>query len=232
MLARATSVKRRSPIAAEAPVILTTESLDKDAQGEWVEDLRVMDKLIRKALGDSARPYMLDMLGVQVGPSARPSPMYVQGAGVVLSAAVNWPLAAAPAEEGKGAQPRKADSPWERAKQEISGDTGGDVPGEAVVVDGGVGFRYVAKRDGESQPVFDQKKLDHLLDDILTVLPQASNFRHLKASESVIITVVGTDDAARPVRLTVKAKKSDIDDAAAKKVDAATFKQRVTQRIG
>jgi hypothetical protein len=48
----------------------------------------------------------------------------------------------------------------------------------------------------------------------------------------VFVTVSGFDETGLPVRMTLKARKADIDQAAGGKIDADDFKQRVARRIG
>src|SRR6185436_6595187 len=87
-------------------------------------------------------------------------------------------------------------------------------------------------RQANTSAKFDQDKLDSLIDGILKILPEANHIRSLKADESVIVTIAGSDDAGNATRLTFKAKKSDIDDTAGGKITRDEFKQRVTKRIG
>jgi hypothetical protein len=212
---------------ADLPSLLTTEAIDAKVEEEWHEDLAVMDKLLRDAVGggqvfsnfDAAMGVKLKVLG---GGGRGAPGMYVEGAGVIVGTSVHWPLArAARAEPADPNRPRDPDSPWDRAKRQLKGADPRAHYDEMEM--GGT---------GPQPPAFDQKKLDDLIDDILYVLPQASNFRHLKDDESVFVTVAGTDDAGKPVRLTMKVKKSHINEAAAKKIDAETFKHFVSKRIG
>ena len=75
-------------------------------------------------------------------------------------------------------------------------------------------------------------KAEDLIDGILTILPEAANMHSLKPDENVIVTISGISDTGGSVRLTLKAKKSDIDDAASGKINADEFKQHVAHRIG
>jgi len=197
--------------------IITTETMDAAAQKELREDLAVMDRLVRDEV-TRAGADAPSAMGIKITMLGQGAPMYVEGAGAVFSATVNWPLAAAGASAGKkDDRPRDPESKWEIAKREIAGSNlpRRGKPGEPF-----------------EPPVFDQARLDALRNNLLTVLPEATNIRHLKPNESVIVTVQGVDEAGYSVRMTLKAAKADVDAAAAGKLSSADFAQRVAQRIG
>jgi hypothetical protein len=205
----------RTPLA-DGPAIVSTAALDTAAQAELREDLVVMDKLIRDevaAVADGDEP---SALGIKLTLTGRAAPQYVEGAGAVFSLAVGFPLAPVGAADAKaGDKPRDPASKWEQAKREL-------------------GAMGQPKRKGAPpEPlVFEQAKLDQLQGALVKLLPEASNFRHLKENESVFITVTGIDEGGAPVRLTMRAGKADIDAAAAGKVTPGEFAQRVARRIG
>src|SRR5687768_12943651 len=76
---------------SEAPAVLTTEPTDDAIEEQWLEDLKVMDALLRNATGGSESSSFV--LGVKMMNFGRTPPMYVEGAGVVFSYNVGWPLA-------------------------------------------------------------------------------------------------------------------------------------------
>ena len=195
--------------------IITTETMDAAAQKELREDLAVMDRLVRDEV-TRAGADAPSAMGIKITMLGQGAPMYVEGAGAVFSATVNWPLAAAGAGK-KDDRPRDPESKWEVAKREIAGS---NLP------------RRGKPGDVIEPPVFDQARLDTLRNNLLTVLPEATNIRHLKPNESVIVTVQGVDEAGHSVRMTLKATKADVDAAAAGKLSSADFAQRVAQRIG
>jgi hypothetical protein len=139
---------------------------------------------------------------------------------VVLSTSVAWPLA--PGDDARGGgnkdgeRPRDRASAWERAKRELKSHGRPNGP------------------DGEPlpPPEFDQARLDALVDSITRMLPEASNFRHLKDGESVFVTIAGSDENGSPVRMTLKAKKSDIEEASHGRLAPEAFKTRVARRVG
>ncbi len=201
----------------EAPAVLTTAPIEEAVEDQWLEDLKVMDALLRNATGgpESSSSFVL---GVKMMNFGRTAPMYVEGAGVVFSYNVGWPLApSGKPGEPNADRPRERPSAWDQTKRELKGygpGGRGPLPGEAPPL------------------VFDQEKLDGFVDAILKVLPEATNFRHLKDTEFVFVTVSGPDESGEPVRLTLKVRKSDVDAAARGTIDAAALRQRVARRVG
>ena len=200
----------------DTPVVLMTKPTERAVEDEWIEDLKVMDKLLRDAIGDtggndpSAMGIPLVMLG-------RATPMYVEDCGVILRTGVSWPLAAGKGTGKSNDKPRERVSAWILAKREIAGDRPGAAP---------------EFTDMPTFPPFAQEKLDALVAGIVRILPEASNMRHLQPDEFVFISVSGSDDSGAPARLTLKARKSDIDAASAGKLKVDEFKQRISLRIG
>ena len=152
--------------------------------------------------------------------------MYVEDHGAVFSYDVNFPLAAA----GTGAtrkETRQTDSKWERARSEVRSSV-------VTVVNGVTNVQELHKTSDGSEPPaeFDAAKVDALVNSMIEVLSEARNMRHLKESEFVIVTVGGTDDAGKPVRLTLKASKGDIAKLADGKLTPEEFKKKVARNIG
>ena len=201
---------------SDQPNVITTEPVDDTAVKELREDLTVMDRLVREEVGRAGADARSAM-GIRLTMVGQSSPMYVEGAGAVFHATVNWPLAPAGATAGKKHdRPRDPESKWEIAKREIAGSN-------------------LPRRKGGEPPeplVFDQARLDALRSALLSVLPEAANIRQLKPTESVIITIQGIDEAGQGVRMTLKASKGDVDAAAAGKINPGEFAQRIAQRIG
>jgi hypothetical protein len=202
--------------SSDTPVVLVTQPTEPAIQSEWDEDLKVMDKLLRDAIDGNGDPSAMGIPLVMLG---RAAPMYVEGCGVIFRTGVSWSLAAADKDAGKqDGKQRDRTSAWERAKRQVSGEVPGNAP------------EFL---DMPMYPPFQQEKLDALIAGMIRVLPEASNMRHLKPEEFVFISVSGTDDNGAPTRLTLKARKSDIDAAAAGKLATPEeFKAKVSLRIG
>jgi hypothetical protein len=213
----------RPTVASDGPVLLLTQQLATNAEAELTEDLQIMDRLLRNAVAraDTSAGDGPTVMGIRLTAINRGLPLYIEGAGAVFSATVNWPLAprdgAAPAGRRDGNEkPKTSDSAWERAKRELHG---------AHMV-GAYG-----KGAAQEPPAFDQAKVDQLIDSIVKTLPEATNVRHVDADEHLFMTVVGLGEGGAAVRLTLKARKSDIDATAKGSMSPAEFRKRVGTRI-
>jgi hypothetical protein len=211
----------RAP-SPDTPLVISTQPTDETAAGEWAEDLKVMDKLVREEIARSGGDDPQAM-GIKLTMVGRSAPMYVEGAGAIFSAAVNFPLAPIGATAKKEDKPRNAASKWEQAKRELNGYP---VPAR-IRLDPG----QEASDEGPAL-AFDQAKLDQLVNAVAKAMIEASNIRHLPENESVIVTIAGIDEGAMPVRLTLKASKGAIDAAASGKVSAEEFAKQVSRRVG
>jgi hypothetical protein len=225
--------------AAEAVAVVSTEPMDAATGAEWREDLVVMDKLLRDASSGAAAaagdPQRI-VLGLAIKNSGnRVPPTYVEGAGVVLTTSAGFPLAPDANATTRPDRPHQPPSAWDRAKREINGGGGGggdgrgrgsDLDRARWLVDGG---ELGVDEDWHVQ--FDQALVDALVDSIVKVLPEATNFRHLKDGEFVFVSVVGYGESGLPARLTLKAKKADIDAASRGAITPDDFKKRVTSRV-
>ena len=157
----------------------------------------------------------------------------MESAGPVFSYQVNFPLTGSSVAKKES---NSSDSAWDRAKREVQSSGPGQVQIEIIVQDnssggygGGYGHGWNTLHD--QTPAFDKEKVDTLLDILIGAFGEAKNIRHLKPSDSVTITVVGTDDSSAPARLTLKAGKKDIDQLAEGKLEPEKFRQKVAQDL-
>src|SRR5438045_5912978 len=163
-----------------------------------------MEKLVRERIVELTGDVNPKAMGIKIMLLDSPAPMYIEGSGAVISATVRIPLQAA--KEAAGSKDEKAgagSSAWQRAKADI--DAGPRANG-----------KIFAKGAAPAAAV----KAEDLIDGILTILPDAANMHSLKPDEHAIVTISGISDTGGSVRLTLKAKKSDIDDAASGKITA------------
>jgi hypothetical protein len=196
--------------AREKPALVLTQPLDAKTRGEWEEDLEVMGKLVRDAVGKAGGAP--EAMGIPLTTArGQMSAMYLQGSGVLVMTSVNWPLAGGqkPAAAEVVEQPL---SPWEQAKGELAGKPVNKGVAPGLVLTG-------------MEP-FNGEKVAALQKQIVEVLVQGKHFRHLAADEWVTVTVVGPSEAGGQVRLTVKAQKSDMD-AADDKAGTEAFARKV-----
>ncbi len=247
---------------ASVPALVVTQPMTAETRAQWLEDLRIMDRLLREAIGRAGGDGIREAMGIPLFMSGQPEgqPIYVEDFGAIFSYRVGFPLAAG-AQAATRKTERPAGSAWERAKQEIEGSPNGSgVPGaggqpglapeQRAAFERRYGLQLPSSRSvadmyrqrlgippsapppGAAAAEFDPAKVEALVAAVLAVLPEAKNIRQFKESEVVIVTIAGPNDSGPPVRLTFKVKKSDIDAAASGKLTPEEFKKRVARNLG
>ncbi|MCX6906297.1 MAG: hypothetical protein NTW03_23020, partial [Verrucomicrobia bacterium] len=121
-LTRLANVVGRSG-APEQPALILSEPMAQATRAEWVEDLRVMEKLLRdegsKANGHSPRQAMGVNLWWNGQPqTASPRPTYLEDYGALFSYEVSFPLMAAPQAAKAASGQRQTSTAWDRARRE------------------------------------------------------------------------------------------------------------------
>ena len=204
----------------ERPVVITTEPITEEIESEVKEDLTVMDKLLSdeatRAGGGGIAPHAM---GIKLSQWAITEPTYIEGLGAMFSYRVGVPLAGG-ATTNQTSKPAGPPSKWESARRELNARR---TPGASPL-------KLMEVRT--ELPLFDPDKVEELTKAIIKTLPEAKNMRHLKDGDVVIVTISGVDDAGQPVRMTLKANKSDIDQAASGAITPEAFRERVARRIG
>jgi hypothetical protein len=210
--------------AAESVAVVSTEPMDAATGDEWREDLVVMDKLLHDAFSSASTVAGMQrmVLGLAIKTSGnRVPPTYIEGAGVVFTTSASFPLVPDENATTRPDRTRQQPSAWNRAKRELNGD------GRSGVT----WFGADAAADFTPPVEFEQAKVDALVEAVVKALPEATNFRHLKDGEHVFVTVVGYGESGVPARLTLKAKKADIDAASRGTITPEEFKSRVVSRV-
>lgn len=211
------------------PALIATSPLESARRGEWQEDLKVMDKLLRDELarveGDAPR----QALGIRLFLSDQAShePIYLEGYGALFRYQVSLPLASS-GKKAEGKTEVKPNSAWETARRELhtsTADSNQTVQVLIHTIQSGLSPAPAPKQ-------FDAAKLDELVNALIGILGEAKNIRHLGAAESVTVTLKGTDDADAPVRLTFKVTKGDLDKLSQGKIKLEEFKQKVARSVG
>ena len=234
----AASISGKSFAYADRPALIITKPMPKEAQADWKDDLNVMDKLLHEATARVTGETVQKAMGIRLMMVGNSAPAYIEDCGAMFNLSVNLTLISTGAAVNKDGATATAPSEWDRAKREISAKSEG-ATWTAVGGSGGGGFGgggqgegvFVFDSRGSSPPQFDQLKVDDLINAIARVLPEASHMRHLPPTESIIVSVQGTDDTGAPARLTLKASKADIDDAASGKITRDEFIKRVPHSI-
>ncbi len=226
--ARATSGGRFWGASAPEPAIITTAPIDSTARTEWIEDLKVMNKLLRDEVerveGGSPRHAM----GIRVLLSGDDAgqPMYLDGHGALFNLGTDVALAAS----GKKSEPkeeRKTSSAWDNARKQVNSTSYSNDNVRIWIQSAQNAFSNFDKPARE----FDAARLDELTDAVTAILGEAKNIRQLKKGESVTVSLSGHNDAGDPVRYTFKVKKEDIDALAAGKLNSAEFKKKIAKHV-
>jgi hypothetical protein len=221
---------------APRALIIRTSETDPKNDAALEEDLAVMSHLLNKALEDlpGGPGNRNNVMGIDVFFSPGGAPLrdlYLESYGAVFFLSVNFPLVP-PAEKHPEEKPT-GDTAWEEARQELYGQ------------------RFPA--GGETPEEYSQEKVDRLKDGLFDVLKNASNIRGLKPDEFVTVWVCGgtsggrfrvlktspagrgganvvTADqpasSARRTILTMRARKTEIDDYAKGKLSPEEFHKR------
>jgi len=211
--------------AADRALVLVTAPMTPEIRSAWKEDLGIMDRLLSDATTRTSGVSSTAM-GIRVDRGDLLQPIYLEGTGMLLSYGVNMPLGAGKQTTNEAQQPSPTPpSAWELAKRQLA--TESTTPGLMPPV---VAAPVMA--DYTIFVKFNPAKLEELVAAVTKILPEAKNVRHLKADEFVIVTISGADDGGGPLRLTLKAKKADIDEAAAGRISPEEFKKRVVWHVG
>jgi hypothetical protein len=211
--------------SSDAPVLLVTAPMDKPTRDAWKEDMSVMYKLLRDAIETSGANAGSSAMGIRLQSLGRAAPLYVEDCGLIFRVSTNLPLASAGNQSTTQTGPTTRASAWELTRRQLSGEVDPNLVRKQWS-SGGQPFALV-----ERSIPFDQRRVDTMISAVIETLPEASHFRHLKPGEFIFVSISGTDDVGAPRRLTLKAKKSDIDDAASAKLKPEDFKRRVARNI-
>lgn len=228
------------PGGASRALIVRSSDTDPKTQAALEEDLAVMSHLLNKSLEDlpGGGGHGNKVMGIDVffTPGAAPlRSLYLDNYGAVFFLSVNFPLLA-PTEKHIEEKPA-GDTAWEEARQELYGQhlTGGPT--------------------GELNEEYSQEKVDKLKQTLFDTLKNAANIRGLKPDEFVTLWVCGGSSrgggrfrviknnpasalggnvfgadqvfpGAKPTILTIRVRKSVIDDYAKGKVSPDDFQKR------
>jgi Sec-independent protein translocase protein TatA len=226
--ARATSGVKLWGSSTPEPAIITTAPMDSAARAEWLEDLKVMNKLLRDEIDRVEGASPRHAMGIRVFLSSHDAeqPMYLDGHGAVFNLGTEVALAAS----GKKTEPkeeRKTSSAWDNARKQVNSSTYSNDNVRVWVHSAQTAFSNFDKPARE----FDAARLEELTDAVTGILGEAKNIRQLKKGETVTVTLGGHNDAGDPARYTFKVKKEDIDQFTAGKLTAAEFKKKIAKQV-
>ncbi len=244
--------------AGADPLVILAEKPDEAQLVESQEDLNIMSRILAKTIGrtgeDRSDPFALGIKISSFSTSRQPRALYLEGYGAVFTTAVSFPLtpSASPPEKPEG---KTANTTWEQTKQELYGGAPkhpGSGMNEEMMLRYGLMLPASPKRE---QP-YDPDRVERLKGELIDALKNASNLRHVKPDEQIVVAVSSGDGSTKEVQtvnivrkgrgvatavstneseksgtpgntLVVRAKKSDVDDFAAGKLDRAGFTERV-----
>lgn len=244
--------------ATASPLVIFADQPADTRLADTQEDLNIMSRILTKAISrageDREDPFALGIRISSFTTSHQPRALYLEGYGAVFTAMVSFPLTPPASRPVKQAE-KAANSTWEQTKQELYGgapknrSTGMN---EEMMRRYGLVLPAVPKRE---RP-YDPDRVERLKQALLDALKNASNFRHLKPEEQIVVAVSSGDGSAKEVRtvnvvqkgrsgggatvtttesgdattpgntLVIRIKKSDTDDFAAGKLDQAGFAER------
>ncbi len=253
--ARSTSLLGEVGYAASrggVPVmVIPAQEMEAEAFSRIVMDLSVMSRIIEKSIRDAPALYddmmtrefndmygsemfgQLDDTGLRILRSSkgRPRPMYVGGYGAIFSLEVDFPLVPPPEMPSQEQTAEPTDQVWAQAQREL--------------LDPQAATR---RRAPQAEP-YRQEVVEGLKNALTDALKHATNIRDLGAEAWLTILVQGPAPTVQGLPadslygaplpplasprstartlLTLRARKADIDQYAAGKLDGAQFQQRV-----
>ncbi len=230
-----------------AVLVVPAAELEPEDLAEITEDMTVMSRIFDNKLSQARLTtgrvgwYVEDYNPFFWRDSGTTEALYLEGYAALFLIKVNFPLSPTPeAKEEKETQEEEDIDPlWKETKQEIY------APEEA-------GRR---RRTDRPEEKYDAEKVEELKETLIKALKHAANIRGLKPDESVILTVTGKagqsgpfvtgvyksgdskyitttgsagagSGSLSPTVLTIRAKKSDIDDFAEGKLSFEKFTEK------
>ena len=186
--------------------VLCFKDPDQKALGETIEDLAVLSVLLSRNLEQSIAgendEYKLGIPMLLTAGKQAVTASYIQGFGALLKMQVRFPLVAPP-EGLDGAQAEQKNSEWEQARRELFDAT------PEVQWDAGAPGMGAVRTDARP---YDAKLVQTLKKRVLVLLKNAAHVRHLDGNEWLIVKIVGTPNAQKPMKTaTINGRSFDAD---------------------
>lgn len=176
---------------AVPPVVIQFSTSDRPAVEAMEEDLAVMTRIIEKALDGGLGEEQAMGIPLLVTKGSRSvRALQVEGLGAIFMIKVNFPLLPPPKAEEKKPE-RATTSEWESAKNEIDGF---DIQTEER-------WSAPAAAGGD----YDEEQVEGLKKTLLLALKQATNMKHLKPEDSVVVSVFGSPNGGVASKTKVQA---------------------------
>lgn len=227
-------------------LIIQTSDPDPKTYTNIEEDLNVMYRILSKARKQDDGGFRLEsFLSGSSGSSVKS--MYIEGHGAIFMLNVRFPLVAPQAAEEQPKPKDTTSEEWERAKRELSSRNTLELDLERA-------WTHAIGPGGED---YDAQKVEDLTVSVLESLKNASHIRNLKSDEFVTVAILGAesapqrfaveneDDDGRNKRktrveamaprgestMTIRVKKSDVDDFAKGKVEIDAFRKKAKMLV-
>lgn len=172
-------------------LVITTSEPDPVANANAEEDLAIMSRILRKAVGSSqderrVRPMGIDVDGSVFGSASGARNIYLDGYGALFLLSVRYPLIGAPEKPEESKAKDTTSDAWKEARDEElqsrpgGGGSGGFSQWPTVWIDSG--------RPAED---FDADKVEKLKTSLFESLKNATHIRALKPNDFVTVVVQG-----------------------------------------
>lgn len=224
-------------------LIIQSSDPDPKTYANLEEDLNVMYRILSKTRRQDEGSFKLDSFLSSSSSSVRS--MYIEGYGAVFMLGVRFPLVAPQTREEQPKPKDTTSEEWERAKRELYSRNVFEVDVEHIWT----------KALGPHTEEYDAQKVEDLTTGILEAMKNATHIRNLKPDEYVTVAVLGAEAGqARAVvekddrdedgkvkrrtrvesvssgrgesTMTIRAKRSDIEDFAKAKLNLEGFRKK------
>jgi hypothetical protein len=229
-------------------LIIQSSDPDPKTYANIEEDLSVMYRILSKARKQDDSGFRLEsFLSGSSGSSVKS--MYIEGYGAVFMLNVRFPLVAPQPAQEQNKPKENTSEEWERAKAELSSRNTFELDLERA-------WSHAMGPAGED---YDAQKVEDLTVSVLEALKNATHIRNLKADEFVTVAILGAEGTQKRLlvqdenehadgkekrktrveasgprgesTMTIRAKKSDIDDFAKGKVGLDAFRKKAKMLV-
>lgn len=176
-------------------LVIQTSEPDPVANANAEEDLAIMSRILRKAVGSSQderrpRPLGIEVDGSVFGSASGARNIYLDGYGALFLLTVRYPLIA-PTEKPEEAKAKDTTSDeWKEAREEEIQSNGRPGYGKDS---GAYGQTWNWSSERAAAEDFDAGKVDKLKSSLLESLKNATNIRALKPNDFVTVVVQGAE---------------------------------------
>jgi hypothetical protein len=241
---------------ANQTLVLSRDLSDGKTQADTEEDLKVMAHILQKA-SRSQEERSAGVWGIfyrsPFGSSPALRNLYLDGYGAVFFLSVNYSLTPPPTKAEDVPEPKNdRDAEWENARREISDPHAARSEGGGGGRGGQSGGGKFGLTPANPEPPFDPDRVENLQKNLAQALKNAAHIRALQKDEFVTIVVSARSPSGtriptrtvrragpetpvpaqpRPPRLTMRAKKSDIEAFQKDKLTLEEFRKKLTVSI-